>query len=152
MPVKLKGGVAGSAAFTVKDVLAVAPLLSFTVTVTEELPGAVGVPEMLPVLLEMLRPAGKPDAENLYGGAPPVALKPRLKLPPTVAAGTVPAKVMLSGAALTVTVKVVLAVAPALSFTVTVTLELPGAVGVPVMLPVPLEMLRPAGKPDAEKL
>ena len=65
MPVKFKGGVVGSTALMVTAVLAVAPVLSFTVTVTEELPGALGVPEMAPVLLEMLRPFGKPLAEKL---------------------------------------------------------------------------------------
>ena len=65
MPVKLKDGVAGSVAFKVKAVLAVEPVESFTVTVTVELPGAVGVPEMPPVLPEMLKPAGKPVAEKV---------------------------------------------------------------------------------------
>jgi hypothetical protein len=65
LPLKLKGGVAGSVALTVKVVLAVAPALSFTVTVTAELPGAVGAPEMPPVLLETLKPAGRPETEKL---------------------------------------------------------------------------------------
>ena len=65
MPVKLRGGAEGSVTFTVKVVLAVAPVLSFTVSVTVKLPAAVGVPETVPVPpvpLETL-PAGRPDTE-----------------------------------------------------------------------------------------
>lgn len=62
-PVRVTGGVAGRVAVKVKLALAVAPALSVTVTVIVELPGAVGVPETVPlppVPLEMV-PAGKPD-------------------------------------------------------------------------------------------
>ena len=64
-PVKLRGGVVGSATLMVTDVLAVAAVLSVTVTVTLELPGAVGVPDMVPLVGEIVSPAGSPWAENV---------------------------------------------------------------------------------------
>jgi len=49
----------------VTAVLAVAPVLSVTVTVTLEVPAAVGAPEMVPLVDEIVNPAGSPVAENV---------------------------------------------------------------------------------------
>jgi S1-C subfamily serine protease len=55
--------------------VAMALRLSFTWTVKFEVPFAVGIPEISPVLGEMLRPAGSVPAETLhvYGVDPPAA-------------------------------------------------------------------------------
>jgi hypothetical protein len=45
---------------------------SVACTVTEKLPEAVGVPEMTPAEL-IERPLGRPEADQVYGGVPPVA-------------------------------------------------------------------------------
>jgi hypothetical protein len=49
---------------------------SVTVAVTFTVMAAVGVPEMMPVLVARVRPAGRfPDVmDQLYGVAPPVAV------------------------------------------------------------------------------
>ena len=46
---------------------------SVTVTVAELAPAAVGVPEIWPLLELMLKPAGNPVADQVYGVLPPVA-------------------------------------------------------------------------------
>ena len=60
------------------DKLAVAlswvPLESFTVTTTVLGPVAEGVPLIRPVVELILRPAGSPVADQLYGVVPPVAI------------------------------------------------------------------------------
>ena len=50
---------------------------SVTVAVTFTVAAAVGVPEMMPVLVARVRPAGRlPEVmDQLYGVAPPVAVK-----------------------------------------------------------------------------
>jgi len=52
-------------------------LESVTLTVKDEVPDAVGVPEMMPVEAARLNPAGKdPDEmDQLYGVFPPVAVR-----------------------------------------------------------------------------
>jgi hypothetical protein len=50
------------------------PAASVTVTVTENVPATVGVPEMTPVVWLTVRPAGSPVAAQSYGVAPPDAL------------------------------------------------------------------------------
>jgi hypothetical protein len=52
--------------------VAVAGAESVTFTVTEKLPEAVGVPDMTPAELTE-RPLGRPEADQVYGGVPPVA-------------------------------------------------------------------------------
>src|SRR5579885_147983 len=47
---------------------------SFTVMVAVLLPAIVGVPLMTPVVALMVKPAGNPVADQLYGVVPPVAL------------------------------------------------------------------------------
>jgi hypothetical protein len=50
-------------------------LLSVTVVVKVEVPVAVGVPEMVPVVAARVRPAGRlPELiDHVYDGVPPVA-------------------------------------------------------------------------------
>ena len=45
---------------------------SLNVTLTVKLPDTVGVPEIRPVLLLIVRPVGKPVADHVYGAVPPV--------------------------------------------------------------------------------
>jgi hypothetical protein len=54
--------------------VAVACAESVTFTVTEKLPAAPGVPDMTPAAL-IERPLGRPEADQVYGGAPPVAAR-----------------------------------------------------------------------------
>jgi hypothetical protein len=49
------------------------PPESLTVTVTLNAPDAVGVPEITPVAAAMLNPAGRPVADHVKEGTPPVA-------------------------------------------------------------------------------
>jgi hypothetical protein len=62
-PLMVKFGVPGRVTAIDSVLLVVAPLLSVTVTETEEVPGADGVPERLPLEL-MLTPAGRPEADH----------------------------------------------------------------------------------------
>jgi hypothetical protein len=54
--------------------VAVACAGSVTFTVTEKLPEAAGVPDMTPAEL-IERPLGRPEADQVYGGVPPVAAR-----------------------------------------------------------------------------
>jgi len=59
---------------SVLDAVACVPLVeSVTVTVTELVPAAVGVPEITPVPLPIVSPEGSPLADHVYGPFPPVA-------------------------------------------------------------------------------
>src|SRR5439155_15809243 len=51
--------------------LAVAPVTSLIVTVTFDVPAAVGVPAITPVAGSSKSPAGSPVADHVYGGVPP---------------------------------------------------------------------------------
>jgi len=71
--------VMASAGATVIDSVLVAlrtegELLSVTDMVTVAVPAAVGVPVICPVDAFIDRPDGKPEADQLYGAVPPVAL------------------------------------------------------------------------------
>jgi len=59
-PVIFTGGAGGRPIVTVIVWLVVAPVLSVTVAVKENVPGAVGVPEIAP-LADPLRPGGSPE-------------------------------------------------------------------------------------------
>jgi hypothetical protein len=52
--------------------------LSRTVTLDENVPAAVGVPEMTPLEALIAKPVGSPVADQLYGEVPPVAVTVRL--------------------------------------------------------------------------
>jgi len=47
---------------------------SFTVSVKDNVPGATGVPVMIPVAGVILKPGGNPVADQVYGGVPPLAV------------------------------------------------------------------------------
>ena len=53
--------------------VAVPPTESVTVTVTENVPDAVGVPDMTPLAALIVKPAGNPVADHAYGVVPPMA-------------------------------------------------------------------------------
>jgi hypothetical protein len=61
-----------AATVMVNALVAVAFAESVACTVTGKLPEAVGVPDMMPAEL-IERPLGRPDADQVYGGVPPVA-------------------------------------------------------------------------------
>ncbi len=56
-----------------RALVALRPAPSVTLTVNDELPGAVGLPERVPVEPARLRPAGRDPAltVQVYGGTPP---------------------------------------------------------------------------------
>ena len=124
--------------------------LSVTVTFTLKVPLAVGVPVMPPLLL-IDNPAGKPVAVQVYVGMPPRAPTEAVYAAPTVPDGSEVVVIFRAGA-LTTRGNDVVAVSAGveLSVTVSLTLEVPAAVGVPVMV-WPLT-LNPAGSPVAVKV
>jgi hypothetical protein len=79
--------------------LASAPVESSTTRFTVYTPGAVAIPEIVPVDGSMLSPVGSPVADQVYGGKPPDAKTVSLYWAPTVASGSEPV-VMASGATL----------------------------------------------------
>jgi hypothetical protein len=135
------------AAFTVSvgEALDVAPLASVTVTLTVYgvvlLVPVAGVPVMMPLVLLMLSPVGKPVCVHLTAGAPPVSVNigvvaAVVYAEATVAMGSVAGPVSV-GAAYTVRVYGIVATDPELSVTCTVNELAPGVpVGVPLINPV----------------
>jgi hypothetical protein len=121
-----------------------APVLSFTVTMTLAVPGAVGVPESVPSPATVNVP-GRPVADHVSGGTPPVAANLKDTAVPTMAVG-IDAVVITSDGAAMVTVNVLVAVAPLESVTVALTVEDPTVVGVPPRVPSE-DGVMPAGKP-----
>src|ERR1044071_7998255 len=101
--------------------------------------------------VDMLRPAGRPVAEKVYGPpAPPEAVMVTGVIA-TPSTAMMLAQVALTGG-LTLTEQLNVPVAPlAVSVTVTVLLKVPLTVGVPEMVP-PVDIVRPAGRPVAEKV
>ena len=77
-----------------------------------------------------------------------MAPKPNEKDVPS-AGGEIPVVVILSGACRMVRARLAEAEAPAESFTVTLTVKAPGAVGVPLKLPL-ADAVIPPGKPVAD--
>ena len=123
---------------------------SVTITVIVPLNGAAGVPVIwLPLSVSV---EGRPEAENVYGPVPPLAVKVAEYAVPTVPFGS-EVVVIVSGAELMVRLSGFVAVAGvgvAESVTITVTVPLNGAAGVPVIW-VPLSV-SVAGRPDAENV
>jgi hypothetical protein len=124
------------------------PELFVALTVTLDVPAAVGVPEIKPVVVFIVRPAGKPEALKLVGEF--VAVTWYEKAVPTFPLAVV-ALVITGAATVTVSVSVALPV-PAMFVALTVTPDVPPAVGVPEINPVAVFTVRPAGKPEALKL
>ena len=117
-----------------------------------KVPEAVGVPLMAPVLVLSVRPAGSvPTTEKVYGGVPPVTVSgPLLNGTPTVPVVPDDRQVSIGGETI-VYGQVVLDMTPLAS--VTLILNVPAAVGVPVIAPVLVFSVRPAGSvPTTEKV
>jgi hypothetical protein len=115
---------------------------SFTCTVKFEVPAAVGVPVMAPVALLIVRFEGSDPLliVNAYPPLPPLA--PTL---PVYGAFTTPLGrlvVVIDNADVMVIDRFAVAVFAEESFTCTVKFEMPAAVGVPVMAPVALLIVR----------
>jgi hypothetical protein len=121
-----------------------------------DVPAVSGVPLMMPVLLFIARPEGKPVALQVIGAVPPAAVKlSEVYAFPTIALDRVGA-VTLSGGELTVSVTApevaVTGAIGELSVIFSVIVDTPDAVGVPEMTPA-LESVRPAGRvPPAARL
>src|SRR5579885_646803 len=131
-------------------VSAVGVVESVTLMVTLPLLGPAGVPVMAPVEGLIESPPGRPVADQVYGGVPPVAASVALYGWPAVPVGS--SVVVMGGGAmfrarLTVAVS---AVGVVESVTLIVTFPLLPAVGVPVMAPDEALIERPAGKPVAD--
>jgi hypothetical protein len=126
--------------------------LSFTVAVKLEVPVAVGVPEMVPVVAARVSPAGRlPELiDHVYDGLPPAAVIGAEYATPSVPVGNVPV-VIVSGAEAMTNEIVADLVCTGLeeSVTVAVTFTVMAAVGVPEIVPVPVASVSPAGRfPD----
>jgi hypothetical protein len=119
-------------------------VLSLTVTLTVNVPAAVGVPDKTPPE-ERLTPPGNPVAVQVNGGTPPPAESVPLNGDPKVGVGIVDV-VTVNGAAAMVNVKERDMVARAESVTVTVTVNVPASVGVPLSTPAD-EAVTPLGVP-----
>ena len=126
---------------------AIPPAASVNVTAAVNGPLAVGVPESTPAL-DIVIPAGRPEAVHVYAGVPPepaiVTLYPGTDFSPVVSGDVV----VIDGAMTTVSDTFFDTVAPAASVSLTATVAVPGVpVGVPVIAPV-LEFIEsPAGMP-----
>ncbi len=124
---------------------------SVTLIVILPLFGPVGVPLITPEAL-IERPPGRPVADQVYGGVPPVAKTVALYGWPAVPEGSsVVVIVMGGGAMLRDRFALALrAVGVVESVTLIVTFPLLAAVGVPVMAPVEALIESPAGSPVAD--
>jgi hypothetical protein len=126
--------------------------LSFTVAVKLEVPLALGVPEMVPVVAARVSPAGRlPELiDHVYDGLPPVADIGAEYATPSVPEGNAPV-VMVSGAGAMTNEIVADLVWTGLeeSVTVAVTFTVIPVVGVPKMMPVLVARVSPVGRlPD----
>jgi hypothetical protein len=136
-------------AFTVRVYCAVPVALFASVAVTVKVPvsAAAAVPVMLPVV-ESENPLGRLPVvtANLYGEAPPVAVRAWVYATPALAAGRVAgAMVMVTATEFTVKERLFEAVCAGelLSVTTAVKVKLPAVVGVPESAPVEELMVRP---------
>jgi hypothetical protein len=111
-----------------------ADMLSVTLTLKLDEPGAMGVPLIMPPAKR--NPAGTDPLtiDHVYGGFPPIALMACEYAVPTVPAGSVDVVIFKIGA-LIVSNSTALADAEALSVTRTVKLDEPDVTGVPEMTP-----------------
>jgi len=124
------------------------PVESTTCAVKLNVPAVVGVPVMAPVELFSVKPAGSDPLvmENVYGGVPPPATRAELYATPTC---PVPVGQVRVGGGSTTTMLQFEAVVPAElpleSTTCAVKLNVPVVLGVPVMAPVAVFSVNPAG-------
>jgi hypothetical protein len=129
------------------------PAPSVAVTVTDDTPGVVGVPEMVPIDELIERPAGRPVADQ-------VSVAPAWVSVAELVSGVMAEPAPEDWADLPVTVTVLVTVQvkaaepawPLLSLAVSTTDAEPGVVGVPVMVPVELLIESPAGRPVADQV
>ena len=144
--------VGGWAAAATAILNAFVPLLfaaSVTCTVNDTVPAVVGVPEITPVDAARLKPAGSDPALTLqlYGAVPPLACSVVEYAVPVVPPGS--DVVVTNGGwavAATTILSAFVAGLFAASFTCTVNDAVPNVVGVPLICPVELFSVRPAGK------
>src|SRR5437763_16847768 len=134
----------------VKGSVSVWLLASLTITLTWNVPAAVGMPDSRPVVGARVRPAGRllPAAAahvQLKGVVPPVAVSDLLYTSWT-SPGSRLAVAMLGGGT-TVMVNDSVSLLLLVSVTLTVNVNGPGVVGVPVSTPAD-ERLRPGGSPS----
>ena len=144
--------VGGCAAAATAILNAFVPMLfaaSVTCTVNDAAPAAVGVPEITPVDAARLNPAGNAPALTLqlYGVVPPLACSADEYVVPVVPPDS-DVVVTKGGCAAVATamLSVFVAVLFAASFTCTVNDPVPNVVGAPLICPVELFSVRPAGK------
>jgi len=139
-----KGGAAG---LMVSDSTAVAlpPPLSANLTVKLDVPAAEGVPPMIPLAAARLRPCGNipSDIVQVTGDTAPDTARVAKYGEPAVPLGN--AAVVITGLELTMIVRGCEAVVPALSRTLAVNADVPLFCGVPLMIPVLMLIVSPAG-------
>jgi hypothetical protein len=131
--------------------VATAAVLSCTCTTKFEVPGAVGVPEITPVVGEMFRPAGRePEAMlQLYGVTPPAAISAVVYATPTSPCGWGPPINVSGGTGFEMRIDlfaVTVKGTELLSVSCRVNIEVPAVVGVPEITPVAALNVRPAGR------
>ena len=146
------GGCGAAATAMLKAFVPVLFAASFTCTVNDTVPAAVGVPEITPVDATRFNPAGNVPALTLqlYGVVPPLACSVVEYAVPAVPPGSdVVVTVGGCGAAATAMLKAFVPVLFAASVTCTVNDTVPAAVGVPEITPVDATRFNPAGNVPA---
>jgi ABC-type thiamin/hydroxymethylpyrimidine transport system permease subunit len=131
------------------DLVCAGLLLSLTVTVKLELPFAVGVPEITPLPAASVSPVGRLPAvtDQVYPGVPPLACSVCEYAVPSVPEANVDEVIVSCVAPMVIDVAADLVCAGLLlSLTVTVKLDVPFAVGVPEIAPLPAARVSPAGR------
>ena len=124
------------------------PLVLVAVMVTAVEPRLVGVPLITPVVVFRLKPAGNPVAPKLVGVLVAVIVYEN----DTSITPLAPVALVMTGSADPMVRLSDAVPLPALFVAVSVTVEVPAVVGVPLMTPVAVFTLKPAGSPLAPKL
>ena len=125
---------------------------SVAVAFTVAAPADVGVPLMTPAAL-IVRPAGRAVAVQVYGAVPPLAARVALYDVPTTPRDN--ADVVTVTGLRTTREKVLVAVRCVgfvESVAVATTVLVPPTVGVPLITPVDVFNVSPAGRPDADQV
>lgn len=132
---------------------AVRPPASDTLTVIGNVPPAVGVPEIVP-LVESASPPGSepPVSAHVFVPDPPVETSTVEYAVPCVAAGRVAVETASGATTTIVSERVAERVGVPLSTAVTDTTAVPAAAGVPLTTPVPASIPRPTGRPVADQV
>jgi hypothetical protein len=123
---------------------------SVTLTPTVLVEGAVGLPLITPALL-ILKPVGSPDAVQVYGAVPPLAVSVTEYAVPAGSAGS--PVVVMEGPDLMMMFRllaIVRCVGEVESVAVIIAVAVPVAVGVPEITPVEGAIVSPAGRPLAD--